>query len=344
MVRGRGAGSGFVVGDERWIVTNAHVVEGFERRQIVVHFASGEVIGARVVAFDPRHDLAVLATDTRAPATPLELGDSDRVQVGQSVLAFGSPHGLEGTLTQGIVSARRSNLRGVGDGAIQGLIQTDAPINPGNSGGPLVDARGQVIGVNTLIISRTGGSDGIGFAVPSALVESLLGEVRRELARRESAGRENAAAVAGGEAASPAVDETGPTLPVWLGIEGEEFAGFGMRGVRIQRVVPGGPAARAGLRGARDPAPHAVRRLGVPWTGYVILAIDGQPVRDWDDLLGQLGRHRPGERTTLTVAAPPGPLTGDTTVRLASPPREPARAPTSRERRAPARAPRAPRR
>jgi S1-C subfamily serine protease len=110
-------------------------------------------------------------------------------------------------------------------------------------------------------------------------------------------------------------------LPVWLGIEGEEFDGFGMRGVRLQRVIPGGPAAAAGLRGARDPAPRVVRRMNVPWTGYVILAMDGHPVRGWEDLTRLLEHHHPGDRTTLTVTVPPGRLHGDTVVELAAPPR-----------------------
>ncbi len=188
--RGRGVGSGFVVGRERFIVTNAHVVRGVRRGAISVHFPDGQVLPAEVLAVDARKDLAILSVD-EAPAPPITVANSDRVRVGQSVLAYGSPHGLSGTLTQGIVSARRDNLRGVGNGRIRGLIQTDAPINPGNSGGPLVDSRGRVIGVNTLIISRTGGSEGIGFAVPSNLVRELVGalrERRARIARRASRG------------------------------------------------------------------------------------------------------------------------------------------------------------
>ncbi len=241
------------------------------------------------------------------------------MRVGQSVLAYGSPHGLSGTLTQGIVSARRDNLRGVGDGRIRGLIQTDAPINPGNSGGPLVDSRGEVIGVNTLIISRTGGSEGIGFAVPSNLVRELVSALRHR--RAEIAER---AQPRGGEGSGAEVVLEAP-LPVWLGIEGEEFDGFGMHGVRVQRVIPGGPAAVAGVRGALDPAPRVVRRMNVPWTGYVILAMDGEPVRGWDDLTRLLLQHRPGDRATLTLTVPPGQLHGDTTVELAAPPRRPQR-------------------
>jgi len=316
-VRGRGVGSGFVVGSERWIVTNTHVVEGARRRAIAVHFPNGDVLPARALVLDRNKDLAILGVGRRAPAPPIAVGDSDRVRVGQSVLAYGSPHGLSGTLTQGIISARRDNLRGVGDGRIRGLIQTDAPINPGNSGGPLVNARGEVIGVNTLIISSTGGSEGIGFAVPSNLVRDLLTALRE---RRAQAG----ASREGEDEAPRPPPVVEAQLPVWLGIEGEEFEGFGMRGVRVQRVIPGGPAATAGLRGAEDPAPRVVRRMNVPWTGYVILAMDGHPVRDWDDLLRLLGTHSPGDQTTLTLTVPPGRLRGDTVVQLAAPPPQPA--------------------
>jgi S1-C subfamily serine protease len=316
-VRGRGVGSGFVVGPERFIVTNAHVVGSARRRgAVAVHYPNGQVRPAQILLLDARHDLAILEGEGETPSPPIALGDSGRVRVGQSVLAYGSPHGLSGTLTQGIVSARRDNLRGVGDGRIEGLIQTDATINPGNSGGPLVDARGQVIGVNTLIISRTGGSDGIGFAVPSNIVRELVSALRQRRARLATG---TPVAPDSAQTDEPAI--LAPELPVWLGIEGEEFAGFGMRGVRVQRVIPGGPAAVAGLRGAADPAPELVRQMNVPWTGYVILAMDGEAVEDWDDLLRLLGSHQPGDQATLTISVPPGQLRGDTVVHLAAPPR-----------------------
>ncbi len=319
-VRGRGTGSGFVIGQERWIVTNAHVVGSSARRPITVLFRGDVALPASVLAYAERLDLAILRCDGEVPVHPLMLADSSRVQVGQSVLAYGSPHGLTGTLTQGIVSALRDGLPGVGDGAVSGLIQTDAPINPGNSGGPLVDARGEVIGVNSLIVSRTGGSEGIGFALPSNLVRDLLAEVRTELAERE-----RAAPAGEGVAVTPTeVDGTSASatavLPVWLGIEGEDFRGFGLRGVRVQRVIPGGPAAAAGLRGAEDPPPAIVLRRRMPWTGYVILAMDGHPVRGWRDLVHELGDRHPGDRAILTLAVPPGALTGDTVVELTSPP------------------------
>src|SRR5690606_6356438 len=159
--------------------------------------------------------------------------------VGQTVLAFGSPFGLEGTLTQGIISALRDVPPGsaLGGGAVRRLIQTDAPINPGNSGGPLVSSRGDVIGVNTAILSRTGGSHGIGFAVPSSHVRALLEDLRRrqrEVARAPRRGPEPRHGQA------------------YLGIVGDDFRGRGVSGVRIREVVPGSPAEVAGLAGSSD--------------------------------------------------------------------------------------------
>jgi len=319
----QGIGSGFVVGAERFIVTNGHVVEGAGRRPVSVHFPGGEILAANVLVIDPRTDLAVLQVAGRVPAPPIALGESDRVRVGQSVLAYGSPHGLSGTLTQGIVSALRDNLRGVGNGRIRGLIQTDAPINPGNSGGPLVDARGEVIGVNTLIISQAGGSEGIGFAVPSRLVRRLIRDLRDRL-QNPRVQRPEAPAPA--PAPAPAHAAAAP-LPVWLGIEGDAFSGFGIRGIRVQRVIPGGPAATAGIRGAEDPAPAVIRRMNVPWTGYVILALDGHPVRGWPDMIRLLGGKHPGDRATLTITVPQGGMEGSAVVELGAPPPSPAPSP-----------------
>lgn len=302
---GRGSGgSGFVVGDEGWIVTNAHVVRG--SRRVLVRFGSGDRQRGRVVAYDPSHDLAVVRLEGDPPVDGLELGDSDAVEVGQTVLAFGSPFGLEGTLTQGIVSARR-DLPAIGGGAVQGLIQTDAPINPGNSGGPLVDAKGRVVGVNTAILSRTGGSHGIGFAVPINYVKELLAKLR-----------------AGGGAGQPSDsdDEDRDLGPVWLGIYGDDFRARGVAGVRIQRVVPGGPAEQAGLLGAADPPPPFVRRLGIRWTGHIILGVDGKPVRSLRGLRRALGRHRPGDELTLFVTVGPGVVSGEVEVRLEAPPQD----------------------
>lgn len=325
---GSSTGSGFVVGPERWILTNAHVAEGGRwGAGLRVRFSTGTTAQARVLSFDPTHDLALLQVQGTVPARPLELGDSDAVQVGQAVLAFGSPFGLDGTLTQGIVSARR-DLPAMG-GQVRGLIQTDATINPGNSGGPLVNARGEVIGVNTAILSRSGGSQGIGFAVPVSYIRELLAAVRAEVAA-------GPAAPAAGEVAQsrPAVPPTqgapgvtpapGPAArprgSVWLGILGDDFRGGGYAGVRVQQVLPGSPAQAAGVLGAADPAPVYVRQLGIPWTGHVILGVDGQPVRSMLELTTLLATRQPGQRAILSVTVGPGVLSGETTVKLTAPP------------------------
>jgi len=347
VVAGSATGSGFVVGPERWILTNAHVAEGGRwGGGLVVRFSSGTQAQARVISFDPSHDLAVLQVQGTVPARPLELGDSDAVQVGQAVLAFGSPFGLDGTLTQGIVSARR-DLPAMG-GQLRGLIQTDATINPGNSGGPLVNSRGEVIGVTTAILSRRGGSQGIGFAVPASYVRDLLTSVRAEVA---AGGVRGQGAVAGatqsmpGGARSPAQNVPSPPSsagvrgPVWLGVFGEDFRAGGYAGVRVQQVIPGSPAQAAGVLGASDPAPLYVRQLGIPWTGHLILGVDGQPVRSMEELTTLLATRQPGQRAVLSVTVGPGVLSGETTVKLTAPPAE-AAAPRPRTR---VRAPRLPR-
>ncbi len=153
---GSSGGSGFVVSEEGWIVTNAHVVAAARDGVVAIRYSDGTQVRARVLAVDRLHDLAVLQPGEREGSVPaLPLASPSEVRVGQSVLAYGSPFGLEGTLTQGIVSARRDLP--TREGRIEGVIQTDAAVNPGNSGGPLANSRGQVIGVNTAILSRTGG-------------------------------------------------------------------------------------------------------------------------------------------------------------------------------------------
>jgi len=322
-------GSGFVVSDEHWIATNAHVAEGAQYGGLRIRFADGRAMRARVLAVDAAHDLALLVADGQVTARALLLANSDQVQVGQAVLAFGSPFGLEGTLTQGIVSARR-DLPGTG-GAIRGVIQTDAPINPGNSGGPLVNSRGEVIGINTAILSRTGGSQGIGFAVPANYIRELVARVRSEVRtgrapqQQPSRGEPSAQLIPmpNGGATSPMrppqQPQQQPLGRVWLGIYGDDFVAGNVAGVRVQQVVPGGPAHQAGLLGAADPPPSLVRQLGIPWTGHIILAIDGRRVRTLQELHRTLDRHRPG-RAVVTVTVGPGLVQGETVVDLRTPP------------------------
>ncbi len=330
VLAGRSSGSGFVVGNERWIITNLHVVEEAVSRSSIpghlgtvqVRFGSGTTLSANILEIDRGHDLAILEVATgHVPSPPLELGDSGDVEVGQQVLAFGSPFGLDGTLTEGIVSARR-DVPGVGGGMAHDLIQTDAPINPGNSGGPLVDRQGHVIGVNTAIYSpsqgATAGSVGVGFAVPSNYIRDFVDQVRETRA---------------GHAATAVVTSTAPTGPVvapvppspshgLLGVVGEDFVRGGVRGVRITSVAPGSAAQRAGIVGADEAPPAAISRLHIGWTGHVITAVDGHPVRSVAELDAYLDTLHPGQAVRLSVrlATPgAGATGGDTTATLDAP-------------------------
>ncbi|MCX7807984.1 MAG: trypsin-like peptidase domain-containing protein, partial [Deltaproteobacteria bacterium] len=289
----------------RWIVTNHHVIDvpGCTLR---IRFGSGTVLAARLLRSDPAHDLAVLeATGGRVPAPPLELADSDRVEVGQTVLAFGSPFGLEGTLTQGIVSARR-DLPGMG-GIARRLIQTDAPINPGNSGGPPVDLPGRVIGGNTSIMSRTGGNHGIGFAVPSNYVKGLLNDLRSN--KKENTSPSPSPSEEAPPPPPPSLPQPPKTFSsASIGIQGQDFRGGGFVGVQILRVDPQSSAASAGLLGAEDPPPPLVTHLGVPWTGHIIVAVDGHPIEGLRDLDAHLAPKVPGETVELTITVGPGRL------------------------------------
>ena len=317
---GASTGSGFVADTQGLIVTNAHVASGARRSgRLRVRYGDGTTQDARLLAYDAHHDLALAEVLGKVKVKPLPLGDSDGVKVGQTVLAFGSPFGLDGTLTQGIVSARRDDLQVIGAGDLRGVIQTDAPINPGNSGGPLVNTRGEVVGVNTAIVSRSGASNGIGFAVPVVYVKELLSMVAKERSARAAGGAAVGEAPAVGSAMPPA-QGSGKRVAVWLGVMGTDFRARGYRGVRVDRVAPGSPAAAAGLLGAADAPPPFIAQLGIPWTGHIILAVDSVPVRNMAELKKVLSHRAPGEQTLVTVTVGPGILTGETVVDLVAPP------------------------
>ncbi len=322
ILAGASTGSGFVVSTERWIITNYHVIEGVPRGSTVqVRFGSGTTLSARILETDQSHDLALLEVATgHVPSPPLEMADSDDVEVGQQVLAFGSPFGLDGTLTEGIVSARR-DVPGVGGGMAHRLIQTDAPINPGNSGGPLVDHRGRVIGVNTAILSPgpSTGSLGIGFAVPANYVRDFLDDVR-ERARTHDAPTVATTTTTATTSVTATTDTTpAPTSPVFLGVVGEDYSTGTVNGVRVLRVATGSPAQRAGIVGRDEPPPALIARLGVAWTGHIITAIDGHPLRTVAELDAYLSTRAPGQRVRLSVRLGSGSLGGDTTVTLGAP-------------------------
>jgi S1-C subfamily serine protease len=272
----QGVGSGFVLDTAGHIVTAAHVVEG--SNTVSVTFADGTKAQATVVGQDPSTDVAVLRVDIPASRlTPLELGSAETLAVGDGVIAIGSPFGLEGTTTAGIVSALDRTIDAPNGYSISGAIQTDAAINPGNSGGPLLDAAGRVVGLNVQIASESGGNEGVGFAVP---VETV-----RQIASRIVAGKSVEHAYLGVSLST--IDATAAAA---LGLP---------QGAQIASVQEGSPAASAGLRAGT--ASQDVN--GSPYTtdGDVVTALDGTPIRSAEDLSAAVGSRQPGDRVTLTI-------------------------------------------
>jgi 2-alkenal reductase len=285
------SGSGFIWDTAGRIVTNNHVVEGADR--LMVTFADGVTLPAELIATDPGSDLAVIQVDPKLVAlAPVELGDIAEVQVGARAIAIGNPFGLVGTMTTGIVSAIGRSLasdpQNPASFNIPQVIQTDAAINPGNSGGPLLNERGQVIGVNFQIRSSAGSNSGIGFAIPINIVQRVV----------------------------PALIKDGAYKHAYLGIRGRTYSpawadALGMaaeaRGAYVIDVVEDGPASRGGLRSAsRDT--EIVLDIAVSGPVYLqaggdlITAIDDQPVKTFDDLLIYLENTKsPGDKVVLTV-------------------------------------------
>ncbi len=267
----QGAGSGFIWDKEGHVVTNFHVVNGGDR--FLVTLDGQTQLEARVVGVDPRKDVAVLKIKApQAKLEPIRLGSSDSLQVGQQALAIGNPFGLDNTLTTGIVSALGRQVQGIGGVTIHDMIQTDAAINPGNSGGPLIDSSGQLIGMNTMIYSQSGGSAGIGFAVPVAYIKRIVPQLIKY-----------------GRVIEPGIGVV--VLPDRLAYQ---ILGGALGGVVVRQVEQGTPAARAGMRGLmQDP------ETGRLILGDVIVGIDGTPVTDFDDLYNALDDHRVGDTVTV---------------------------------------------
>lgn len=261
-----GAGSGFIWDKAGHVVTNNHVVEGAQR--VAVRLDSGEAIPATIVGTAPNFDLAVLQlTESRAAFPPIPIGTSADLKVGQAVYAIGNPFGLERTLTTGVISALNRTLPTARGREVPGVIQTDAAINPGNSGGPLLDSAGRLIGVNTAILSESGGSAGIGLSVPVDIVNKVVPELIKR-------GRV-------------------PTPGIGVQVLSEtDAAPFGIPGVVIAGVMPNLPAARAGLRGLDRNA----GRLG-----DVIVAVDGKPVKTVAELAAALEKAGIGNTATVTI-------------------------------------------
>ncbi len=285
-----GSGSGFVIDTDGHIVTNNHVVEGAD--EIDVTFADGSVAVAKVIGRDTYSDLAVIKVDLDASQlSPLTLGDSDRVKVGQRVIAIGNPFGLVGTMTVGIISGKGRTLPAdspTGNGTSfsnPDILQTDAAINPGNSGGPLLNSNGEVIGVNAAI--RTDGTNransGVGFAIPSNTVKRVAAQLLKD-----------------GRVSYPylgvSVDSNHFTT-------GELAAALKLpvkQGVLIASVVDGGPAERAGLKGGDRQV--TVRGIPVRAGGDILVAIDGDAINSFDEMIAYLAAKKlVGQTVTVTV-------------------------------------------
>jgi putative serine protease PepD len=273
----RGTGSGFLIDSDGRILTNLHVVSG-QAPQIQVTLADKSQYKAAILATDRSNDLALIQIKPRKPLPFLRLGDSDRLEVGQKVLAIGNPFGLNGTLTTGIVSSLGRTIADENGRELAEMIQTDAAINPGNSGGPLLDSHGSVIGINTAIYGPQG-NIGIGFAMPVNRAKAMLEELQSgRRYRRPTLGVQ----------VFPVFGDLAEALD--LPPEG---------GLLIQRVISGSPADEAGLRGPRQVVIVGNYRLGVG--GDLIVAIDGQPVEDDGALQRAMNRKRAGDMIELTV-------------------------------------------
>jgi S1-C subfamily serine protease len=273
----QGQGSGFILDKAGHVLTNYHVVQG-ANRGIEVLLSNKRRYEAKVVGVDKVHDLALLQID--APdLKPVTLADSSNLQVGQKVYAIGNPFGLNGTMTEGIISSIRS-IENANGAPIEDAIQTDAAINPGNSGGPLLNSSGQVIGINTMIASNGADqSSGIGFAIPINTAKAVLADLTRYgRVRRPSLG---------------IVDyPIGPGLASQMGLEADY-------GVLILKVIPGGAAERAGLRGGTQQA--YVGNTPIMLGGDLIVAIDGRRITNTQDINAVMNQHHAGDTVEVTV-------------------------------------------
>ena len=270
---GQGAGSGSVIDNQGHILTNYHVIEGAQK--LTVNFGGEKTYPATVVGGDADTDLAVIqVTGVKETLTTVPLGDSDKLIVGQKVLAIGNPFGLDRTLTTGVISGLQRPIRARNDRPIEGAIQTDASINPGNSGGPLLDSHGRMIGINSQILSPSGGSNGVGFAIPVNIAKRIV----------------------------PQLIENGAVKRPKLGVGTRALKDLAGQirlpisdGLMILQVTPGGPAAVAGLHGIDQTTE------GELVIGDIITAVDGEKVSDTDDLYRILDKHKLGDVVNVEV-------------------------------------------
>jgi serine protease Do len=255
----RSLGSGFIIGSDGSIVTNAHVIEN--AKKIIVKLADKREFEAKVLGKDPKTDVALIKIDSNESLPTAELGDSERLQVGEWVMAVGNPFGLDSSVTSGIISAKG---RHIGAGPYDNFIQTDTPINPGNSGGPLVNLTGQVVGINMAIVSQTGGNIGIGFATPINLIKELL----------------------------PQLQAKGKVTRGWVGIAIQEVTpdlahAFGLQkphGALVTEVLTGGPAERGGIK-----------------VGDIITEYDGRQVKEANDFPLMVARTQVNKEVQVKV-------------------------------------------
>ena len=275
LVPQEGQGSGFIIDKDGHVLTNYHVIADARTVEVTLH--NRKKYRATVVGTDRSHDLAII--QIKAPdLQPMSLGDSRNLQVGQKVYAIGNPFGLSGTLTSGIVSSIRSVQEPDGV-TIDEAIQTDAAINPGNSGGPLLNSHGDVIGINTMIASNVGQNAGIGFAIPVNTAKAVLNDL-----------------LTLGRVRRPALGVV--TLPISPDIA-DELGLAADSGLLVIRVVPGGAAERAGLRGGSDRA--YLGNMPIMVGGDLIVAIDGQEVQDQQELSRVMNGHRAGDTVKITI-------------------------------------------
>jgi len=264
-----GEGSGFVWDSKGHIVTNYHVIRGAQ--EVTVSFKDGTTSSAKVIGIDPRKDIALIKVDLKDKSIKdFPIADSSKLLVGQKTIAIGNPFGLDQTLTIGVISALGrqfpSQIHGV---TIRDMIQTDASINPGNSGGPLLDSRGYLIGMNTAIISRSGASNGIGFAVPSNTIKRIVSQIIKH-----------------GKVIQPAI---GVQL-----LDDRIAQEIGIIGVIVAEVLRGTPAAKSGLKGTKK------NRYGSILLGDIIVKLDNQEIKSYDDVYNYLEKKQVGEFVEVT--------------------------------------------
>jgi S1-C subfamily serine protease len=269
-----GSGSGSIIDEQGDILTNYHVIEGAQK--LSVSLGGQKDYAARIVGGDPDTDLAIirLIEKPAGPLTVVPLGDSDKLVVGQKVLAIGNPFGLDRTLTTGVISGLQRPIRARNGRLIEGAIQTDASINPGNSGGPLLDSHGRMIGINSQILSPSGTSAGVGFAVPISIAKRVV----------------------------PQILQTGQVRRPKLGISKRDVEAFRNQvdlpvsdGVLILQVAKGSGAAAAGLRGLQ------LTENGDAELGDIVLGINGEKVANSDDLFRALDKHQVGETVQVQI-------------------------------------------